>query len=160
MMANTRESEAIKATGHGELSQLPHLTSAFEALKEAYDAEDAFFRLKTWSLSQSALCASADQIEHELFRGGMEIQRRLLEENIRARGRGEVGQAIVVSSHNLQADGQEEDGVSEEKRLWRKQEHRCQYESLFGTVPVERIGYSIPGEASVHPLDEALNLPH
>ena len=73
MMANTRESETIEATGHGELSQLPPLTSAFEALKEAYDAEDAFFRLKTWSLSQSALCASADQIEHELFGRGWHL---------------------------------------------------------------------------------------
>jgi hypothetical protein len=34
-----------------------------------------------------------------------------------------------------------------------------QYESVFGRITIDRLGYSCPGHASVHPLDEELNLP-
>lgn len=137
---------------------VPQLPSALDAVKEAGDAEEAFFRLQAWSKSDLALRACADQVEQELFRGGMEIQRRLLEENFRARGRGDVGKAVVVLGAGAD-DGDEDNGRTREQRLWRRQNHSRQYESLFGEVYVERLGYSVPGEKSIHPLDEELNLP-
>lgn len=131
------------------------LSGALEALEEAVDSEEAFFRLRAWSQADEALRAPADQVEQELHRGGMEIQRLLLQENIRARGGGDVGPALVVREDERAGGG---DGQPE-VRLGRRQEHKREYESLFGTVDVERLGYSVPGTASIHPLDEELNLP-
>lgn len=57
---------------------------------------------------------------------------------------GDIGPALV---------GQ--DGVQRPQRRL----HRRALESLFGTVQVERLGYSTAGQESLHPLDAKLNLP-
>lgn len=138
----------LKPTPHLRLVQPPtQLPSALSALTEAADAEEAFQQLRSWSRSRAALDAPAEQVEEELFRGGLELLRRLLDENFRARGVGEVGDAVVRQD----ADGQ--------TRLGYRRLHSCEYESVFGTVPVDRLGFGAPGEPSIHPLDEDLNLP-
>jgi hypothetical protein len=124
----------------------PHLPSALGALTEAADAEEAFQQLRSWSRSRAALGAPAEQVEEELLHGGLEVLRRLLDENFKARGVGDVGEAVV-----------RDDG--ETTRLGYRRLRSCEYESVFGTVPVDRLGYGAPGESSIHPLDEELNLP-
>jgi len=125
-------------------TQLP---SALGAVKEASDAEEAFRLLQSWCQSWAALSAPADQVEEELLQGGFEVLRRLLDENVRARGVGDVGHAIIRED----AEG--------ETWLGYRRVHSREYESVFGTVPIDRRGYGAPGEASIHPLDEELNLP-
>ena len=73
----------------------PRLPSAFGALKDAADAEEAFHLLRSWSQSRAALNVPADRVEEELVQGGFEVLRRLLDENIAARGVGDVGRAVV-----------------------------------------------------------------
>jgi len=139
----------MKPTPHLELVQpRPQLPSALGALAEAANAEDAFQRLQSWSRSRAALTAPADHVEQELHRGGLELLRRLLDENFQARGVGDVGDAVA-----------RQDVGGETTRLGYRRLHPCEYESIFGTVPVDRLGYGAPGEPSIHPLDEELNLP-
>jgi hypothetical protein len=125
----------------------PHLPPALEALKKAADAEEAFGLLQGWSQSRAALSAPADEVEKELLQGGYEVLRRLLDENFKARGVGDVGRAVLRQ------------GADSEMRLGYRRVHPCEYESVFGTVPIDRLGYGAPGESSIHPLDEELNLP-
>jgi hypothetical protein len=122
--------------------------AAVEALRDAGNAEEAFMLLQTWNQSSAAVAAPADRVEKALHRGGMEVMRRLLEENFRARGEGDVGQAVV----RRDSEGQSE-------RLGYRRTHQRDYESVFGTIDISRLGYGAPGQSSVHPLDEELNLP-
>lgn len=124
------------------------LPSAFEAVAKARDAEEAFLNLRVWSQSAASLAAPARVVEGELVRGGFEVLRRLLEENMRSRGLGDVGVALELSK---------EDGTV--VRLGYRREHECEYESYFGTITVRRLGYGTPGRESIHPLDEELSLP-
>jgi hypothetical protein len=73
----------------------------------------------------------------------------MLEENFRCRGVGDVGSAIILEA--------EED--KEAIRLGHRRLRGRNYESIFGTIRLERLGYNARGEESVHPLDERLNLP-
>jgi hypothetical protein len=139
---------AVKPTPHLELVHPePQLPSALENVGKAANAEEAFQLLRSWSQSGAALSAPADQVEAELLEGGFEVLRRLLEENFKARGVGDVGRAVVRqdSAGNL--------------RLGYRREHSRDYESVFGTVPINRLGYGAPSTRSIHPLDEELNLP-
>jgi hypothetical protein len=124
------------------------LPSAFEAVATASDAEEAFSALRDWSRSAASLTAPARAVERELLRGGFEVLRRLLEENLRGRGLGDVAPALGLR----EADGTE-------VRLGYRREHECEYESYFGTITVRRLGYGAPGQESIHPLDEELSLP-
>jgi len=127
----------------------PSLSPVLDVLEDARDAEEAFSRLLAWNHSPSSLAADAYDVEQELFVGGMEVLRHMLEENFRARGVGDVGRAIKRPV--------EEDG--EPVVLSRRRRHERNYESIFGTIRPERLGYSAPGQQSIHPLDEMLNLP-
>lgn len=127
----------------------PSVRPALEELQDARDAEDAFSRLLAWNRSAGAIAADAYDVERELFDGGMEVLRHLLAENFRARGVGDVGRALE------RGPAQESEAVLLSHRRIRK---RC-YESMFGTVPVERLGYGARGQQSIHPLDGVLNLP-
>jgi hypothetical protein len=138
----------LKPTPTPLLMQQPSsLPSALAALTEAADAEEAFQQLRDWSRSQAALSAPAEEVEEELLHGGLEVLRRLLDENFQERGVGDVGAAVVRI----------DDGAT--TRLGHRRPHSREYESVFGTVPVRRLGYGAPGQSSLHPLDEELNLP-
>jgi len=118
-------------------------------LEDAHDAEDAFSRLLAWNRSPGSLTADSYDVEQELYIGGMELLRHMLEENFRARGGGDVGLAI---ERTVEDDG-------EPVVLGHRRRHERNYESLFGTIRAERLGYGAPGQQSIHPLDEMLNLP-
>ncbi len=122
--------------------------SAFEALATAKDAQEAFLLLQAWSQSKSSLAAPARAVEQELLRGGFEVLRRLLEENIRSRGLGDIAVALELT-----------DEEGQDVRLGYRREHRREYESYFGTIAVDRQGYGAPGQESIHPKDEELSLP-
>ncbi len=124
------------------------ITSALDAIGEADSSEEAFSSLQAWSQCVAALGLPAYDVEQELHRGGMEVLRKLLEENFRSRGVGEVGVALMVMKED-----------DEEVRLGYRREHDRAYESIFGTIELHRLGYGAPGQSSVHPLDEELNLP-
>jgi len=120
-----------------------------DALKDARDSEDAFSRLMSWNRSAGSLAADAYGVEKELFVGGMEVLRHMLAENFNARGLGDVGRALV----------RPRDEDAEAVVLSHRRRHERNYESIFGTIRSERLGYSAPGQSSIHPLDEMLNLP-
>ena len=71
------------------------------------------------------------------------MQRLLLQAHVPQRGTGDVGPALKVlpaSSGSLFT-------------------HRRTLNTIFGPVHIDRIGYSHPGQPSIHPLEEALQLP-
>lgn len=79
---------------------------------------------------------------------GREVQRLLLQAHLDHRGHGDVGPALAVTGP---------DGVTQ------RYTHRClssrTVTTIFGSVQVERLGYSQPGSPSVYPLDQVLALP-
>ena len=95
-------------------------------------------------LSPAAAALTHSQAEELIERQGREVLRQLLQGWLESRGPGDVGPTL---------EGR--DGV---RRLQRRL-HSRKLESLFGTVQVERLGYGIPGQESLHPLDAELNLP-
>lgn len=143
LVENTTPSTSKKGRGGG--AELPE---ALEDIGQASSSEEAFYRLQEWSKTEAALEASVYDVEQEPHRGGLEVLRLMLEENIRSRGVGDVGEAIARRTDDDQ-----------EVRLGYRREHDRQYESIFGTIKVDRLGYGSPGEPSIHPLDEELNLP-
>ena len=95
-------------------------------------------------LSPAAAGLTHSQAEDLIEGQGREVLRQLLQGWLESRGTGDVGPALA---------GQ--DGV----RRTQRRLHSRALESLFGTVQVERLGYGAPGQASLHPLAAALNLP-
>lgn len=95
-------------------------------------------------LSPAAAGLTHSQAEDLIEGPGREVLRQLLQGWLESRGMGDVGPALA---------GQ--DGV----RRTQRRLHSRALERLFGTVQVERLGYGAPGQASLHPLDAALNLP-
>ena len=124
------------------------IESALDTMQSAKDVEQAFFLLYQWLLSESSLQASAYEVEQQLFQGGMELLRRMLEQNFASRGKGDVALALLEKAEGGQ-----------EVRLGERNEHTRQYESRFGTIRILRLGYKKTQTSSIHPLDEELNLP-
>ena len=75
------------------------------------------------------------------------MQRLLLQAHIQQRGNGDAGPALRVG----QGAGSV---VYSHRRL-----HTRLLKTIFGTVQITRMSYSHPGAASIHPLDEILQLP-
>lgn len=89
------------------------------------------------------------EVEVEEERQGREVLRLLFQTHIDLRGEGDVGEALEVI-----------DTETGEKLLYtHKRMHARHLVSLFGTVSVTRVAYSLPGRPSVHPLDARLQLP-
>lgn len=113
-------------------------------------AQQAFAALEEWLLSRETRQLSLHQVEQEQERRGREIQRLLLEAHIAYRGIGEVGPAIAVRSV-----GREEGPVCYSQRRLDVRHPQ----TIFGPITVNRLGYGHEGEASMHPLDEQVQLP-
>ena len=120
-----------------------HVT-AHAVQEQFYEARMAFEDLIAQLLSPAAAGLSHSQAEDLIEGHGREVLRQLLQGWLESRGPGDVGPALI------DPDG----GRRTQRRL-----HSRALESLFGTVQVERLGYGAPGQASLHPLDAALNLP-
>ena len=104
---------------------------------------------ETWLFSEEARALPLDAVERGQELRGREVQRLLLQAHIEARGKGDVGPAVVVA------------GVAGGPgRLHaHRREHVRHVETVFGGVAVSRMGYVAERAASVHPLDETLALP-
>ena len=123
----------------------------FDALQAISDAKDpalAFSLLSEWSQNAALLQTSADFVEDQLFRGGFELLRMMLQHHFDLRAEAQQPIALVE---------QLEDG--EQKSLSHRRKQQRQYESVFGPVKLKRTGFGVPGCKSIHPLDEELNLP-
>jgi len=111
-------------------------------------AQAAARDLETWMLSSEALALPVHRLEVEQERRAREVQRLWLQAHLEARGRGDVGEAVMRCR-----DGAEE-------RLGCREQHTRKLATVFGEVDVSRQAYrSRAGGASVHPLDRELELP-
>ena len=104
---------------------------SFEGVVEHLDSEEA--RLKTHS-----------ELERELEKMGRDLMRQLLQDHLDRRGSGETEGPVQ--------------GVDGTRRTQVRM-HERKFETIFGTVTVDRAGYPREGDKSLHPLDGELNLP-
>jgi hypothetical protein len=128
-------------------------------------ARFAFRQLECWLTSDEANAAPEAQVEEQLERRGRELLRLLLQAHLHQRGTGLVGPALRVWSEPAPAatpdDRSAEPPAAEapsvchsEKRL-----HPRTLHTILGEVTLTRTAYVAAGQASVHPLDEQLQLP-
>lgn len=111
-----------------------------------FDARQAYGRLERWAMTE-ALKLPEHEVEGEMERLGREVYRQLLQAHLYLRGQGDVGTSIEVLEGPgvvLHAGGPV---------------HPRKITSLFGEVACERKAYQAEGHASVHPMDEELQLP-
>jgi hypothetical protein len=121
-------------------------------------ARFAFRHIETWLTSDDTTCQSEAQVEEQLQGRGRELLRLLLQAHLRHRGTGDVGPALRVFAPSTQGDG--DDAAAEHPvRHGEKRLHDRTLHTTFGEVSVARTAYAALGQASVHPLDERLELP-
>ena len=111
------------------------------------EARDLFSSLECWLSSTPALTLPLHLVEQQQQIKGRQVQRLLLQAHVQQRGTGDVGPALKV----LQASSC---SLFTHRRLQRRT-----LNTIFGPINIDRIGYSHPGRPSIHPLDEALQLP-
>lgn len=112
-----------------------------------FEARQGFATLEKWAFSEETMQRPGHEVEAELFEQGREVLRKMLEAHYRARGKGDVGPAVEVS-------GESEPLPHTHRRL---QERR--QSTLFGEITIERLAYHAPGQESIRPLDEDVQLP-
>jgi hypothetical protein len=103
--------------------------------------------LECWLAAPATRQLPLHQVEAQQEQLGRELQRRLLQAHIQQRGQGDLGPALRVSVQNQSL-------LYSHRRL-----HTRQIRTIFGLIPITRLGYSRPGAASLHPLDATLQLP-
>jgi hypothetical protein len=111
-------------------------------------ARQEFCSLEAWLSAPPTLQLPLHQVECQQEQKGRELQRLLLQTHIRQRGAGDVGPALCVNR-----DGQKPTLYSH-RRL-----HTRVLKTIFGPIEITRMGYCRAGTKSIHPLDEALQLP-
>ena len=120
---------------------------AISAAHVACQARQQFAHLEEWLSSPHTLQLPLHQIECQQEHQGRELQRLLLQSHIQQRGNGDVGAALRVIQGG-------EPTLYSHRRL-----HTRWLKTIFGPVQITRMSYSREGAASIHPLDEALQLP-
>lgn len=110
-------------------------------------ARDLFSSLECWLSSAPALTLPLHRVEQEQRIKGRQVQRLLLQAHVQQRGTGDVGPALKVFQASSCL-------LYTHRRL-----HRRILKTIFGPVAIDRIGYSRHGQPSIHPLDEAMQLP-
>lgn len=104
---------------------------------------------EAWLFSKEAMALPLNDVEREQEKRSREAQRLLLQAHIEARGTGDVGAALkVVASGDKPA-----------ATYTHRREQDRDLQTVFGAVRIRRQGYGMPGERSLHPLDEELDLP-
>jgi len=120
-------------------------------------------QLEDWLCSEQAKRMPAHQVEEEVLTQGREILRLLLEAHFRERGTGDVGPAVCLrpappedatAPESRAASGPGGSGLLPAKR-W----HERTLKTVVGPVTIARTAYGAPGQASIHPLDGAAELP-
>ena len=124
-------------------------------------ARFAFRQVETWLTSDEANQASEAEVEKELEQRGRELLRLLLQAHLRQRGTGDVGPSVQVrplpAAQALDPPTTTEATPTVQRRQQRL--HPRTLRTTLGEVTVERTPYAAPGQTSVHPLDEQLQLP-
>lgn len=140
---------------------LPHADSTTaDPTVNFSSARFAFRQLETWLTSDEAHRVSEAHVEEQLEQRGRELLRLLLQAHLRQRGPGQVGPALRVfatptAPPDRASAGPPPDGVRHgEQRL-----HERTLHTILGEVTIARTAYVAAGQASVHPLDEQLQLP-
>lgn len=113
-------------------------------------ARHTFESLEKWLYSEETRLLGLREVELGEELQGRELLRLLLQAHIESRGDGDVGTAI----QRLDCNNTNEVLMYTHKRI----HQRC-IVTIFGKVFIKRIGYGIKGKASIHPLDEQLQLP-
>ena len=126
------------------LARPPSLNSV---IPRAAAARQEFSSLEAWLSAPATLQLPLHQIECQQEHKGRELQRLLLQTHIQQRGNGDVGPALRVMQDA-------EPIVYSHRRL-----HPRLLKTIFGSIQITRLSYSRAGAASIHPLDEALQLP-
>lgn len=106
-----------------------------------------FALLQAWLASPSSLQLPLHHIESQQQDKGREVQRLLLQTHLQHRGCGDVGRAVRFQ-------GQGGEVLYSHRRLGSRS-----LTTVFGTVEIVRLGYSLPGAPSFFPLDQELVLP-
>jgi hypothetical protein len=110
-------------------------------------ARQQFSSRQDWLSAPPTRQLPLHQVECQQEHRGREVQRLLLQAHIQQRGNGDVGPALRV------VPGAERMVYSHRRphtRLWK---------TIFGPVQITPMSDSHPGAASLHPLDEVLQLP-
>jgi hypothetical protein len=110
-------------------------------------AWQAFCSLEAWLSTPSTLQLPLHQIEFQQEHRGRQLQRLLLQAHVQQRGNGDVGSALCVTAHSTTS-------LYTHRRLQRRT-----LKTIFGPIDIDRMGYGRNGADSIHPLDEALQLP-
>lgn len=121
-------------------------------------ARFAFRQLEAFLSSEQASLLSEADVEEQIQRRGREVLRLLLQAHLRQRGQGDVGPAIRVFAPEP-APARAAPAQPGAVRHGHKRLHGLTLRTTLGEVTVQRTGYACAGQASVHPLDEQLQLP-
>jgi hypothetical protein len=122
---------------------------AFRAQPASLEAMEALEGIEYWLCSDHAHSLSLQQLEADQQQRGRELMRLLLQAHVDSRGDGDVGEAIQVS----------EPGSRSSVLYTHRRVHPRFIHTIFGVIDIERMGYGLRGELSIHPLDEELQLP-
>jgi hypothetical protein len=107
-----------------------------------------FASLEAWLSAPLTLQLPLHQVECQQEQKGRELQRLLLQAHIQQRGHGDLGRALCVTQDGHQPT-----------RYSRRRLHMRVLKTIFGPIEITRLGYYRAGTESIHPLDEALQLP-
>jgi len=126
--------------------------NAIDAVNKAENSLEAFVALENWMHGKTAKSLRIHETEKQIETAGNEVLRMLLQEYLDQHEKRDVGKAIVQQI--------EENDTVKLMHMREKRKHSRQYESIFGTVRIKRIGYYQKGcNKSIHPLDKELNIP-
>lgn len=127
-----------------------------------------FDGLRDWVRQQAREQATADFAEQGIESRGRELCRLLMVEFVKLCGVGDVGEAVeattvrplvVVKSVGESQTVHPAGELVEEVLLTHRREREIQHTTVFGVVPINRLGFGQRGQESLFPLDEQLALP-
>jgi hypothetical protein len=108
---------------------------------------EAFSELERFLESAAKTHISLGEVERESDRRGRELVRLMLQAHLDERGDGDVGEAILLP-----------DGKAPPRLAYKRVRTR-RILTVFGELKLTRAGYGAPGERTVYPLDQRLQLP-
>ena len=106
-----------------------------------------FSSLEQWLSDAQTLALPLHCVEDQQEGKGRELQRLLLQAHVVQRGNGDLGPALQVTAPPAPA-------LYTHRRLQRRA-----LKTIFGPIHIDRIGYGRQGVESIHPLDQAMQLP-
>ena len=135
-------------------------STAAEPTVNFSQARFALRQIEGWLTSDEATSQSEAQVEEQLQCRGRELIRLLLQAHLRHRGTGDVGPSLRVFAPSTPAASAEGNAAPPASvRHGEKRLHDRTLHTSFGEVEILRTAYAAAGQASVHPLDEQLQLP-